>query len=354
MTAPAADELELSVFGKGIGECLVAHLGDGNWMVVDSFVPPSSKRSIALWYLETLGVATDRIRLVVASHWDDDHIRGLRQVLDAAPNARFVTSAALNTVQFRAFLLAHQQRTVSGRYSSGTREFVRALELLKDRGSHTPIWAARDMLLWQDDGARVSSLSPSPASISDGFAAAGAFPSTPRVGDSVRQLTPNGSSVVLWIEGGEYHRMLLGADLERAGSDDRGWGAVVAALTPGSEKACVLKVPHHGSVNADDDRIWTQLLQSDPHYALTRYTRSQLPNRHDRARLRSRGGRGYLAGRALPRKRYDPGVARQVRSATRSKPKRIDGRTGHIRFRLDRTKPTAGPVVMRAGWTEQI
>src|SRR5438067_455186 len=33
---PDSSELELSVFGPGRGECLVVHLGAGEWMVVDS------------------------------------------------------------------------------------------------------------------------------------------------------------------------------------------------------------------------------------------------------------------------------------------------------------------------------
>lgn len=39
-TPPVADELEVSVFGPGVGESVVVHLGHGDWMVVDSCLNP--------------------------------------------------------------------------------------------------------------------------------------------------------------------------------------------------------------------------------------------------------------------------------------------------------------------------
>jgi hypothetical protein len=35
-TPPRPDELELSLFGSGIGESLAVHLGNGEWAIVDS------------------------------------------------------------------------------------------------------------------------------------------------------------------------------------------------------------------------------------------------------------------------------------------------------------------------------
>src|SRR6516164_161156 len=32
---PRPDQVEISVFGPSYGECIVAHLGHGNWIVVD-------------------------------------------------------------------------------------------------------------------------------------------------------------------------------------------------------------------------------------------------------------------------------------------------------------------------------
>ena len=34
---PRPDELEVSLFGAGNGECVVAHCGNDDWVIVDSF-----------------------------------------------------------------------------------------------------------------------------------------------------------------------------------------------------------------------------------------------------------------------------------------------------------------------------
>jgi len=92
---PEPHELEISVFGPGIGECTVAHLGDGAWIVVDSCIDRTSGHPAALDYLRTLRVdVASQVKLVVATHWHDDHIRGLGKILEAAESARFVNSAA--------------------------------------------------------------------------------------------------------------------------------------------------------------------------------------------------------------------------------------------------------------------
>jgi hypothetical protein len=49
---PNADELEISLFGPGYGESLALHLGNGQWMIVDSCVDSSSRRAAALGYLD--------------------------------------------------------------------------------------------------------------------------------------------------------------------------------------------------------------------------------------------------------------------------------------------------------------
>src|SRR5260221_10149936 len=106
-TPPHQNELEVSLFGPGFGECLVVHLGAGEWMVVDSCPNADKSRSIALDYLGQMGVdVAARVKLVVATHWHDDHIQGLGGVLVDAVSARFACSAALRTEEFFALIAA--------------------------------------------------------------------------------------------------------------------------------------------------------------------------------------------------------------------------------------------------------
>src|SRR6516225_10111580 len=98
---PRSDELELSVFGPGIGESLVVHLGWGSWMVVDSCMNEARDKAVALDYLEQLGIdVASQFKLIVVTHWHDDHIRGISQLLGVARSAIFACSAALNNEEF--------------------------------------------------------------------------------------------------------------------------------------------------------------------------------------------------------------------------------------------------------------
>jgi len=81
-------DIEISFFGPGIGECIVSHLGNNQWMIVDSCLDPSTRAPIALQYLNQKGVnvATD-VKLFLISHWHDDHISGASEVLRACKSA---------------------------------------------------------------------------------------------------------------------------------------------------------------------------------------------------------------------------------------------------------------------------
>ena len=63
--------------------------------------------------------------------------------------------------------------------------------------------------------------------------------------------------------------VLLGANSEVLGADliahdEYGWASAVveSAEERGGREACLLKVPHHGSPNADDDALWEHLLET--------------------------------------------------------------------------------------------
>src|SRR5207245_4671337 len=52
---PGPDEIELSIFGPGFGECLLVHLGDADWMMVDSCMDQRHRQQPALTYLREMG-----------------------------------------------------------------------------------------------------------------------------------------------------------------------------------------------------------------------------------------------------------------------------------------------------------
>ena len=77
---PATDQIEVSVFGPGVGEAIVVHIGDGKWVVVDSAIDKYG--ALPIQYLEKLGVVLkEDVVYVVATHWHSDHIAGLSDIL---------------------------------------------------------------------------------------------------------------------------------------------------------------------------------------------------------------------------------------------------------------------------------
>src|SRR5262249_28944194 len=104
-TPPLADELEVSIIGPGRGECVLIHLGDNDWCVVDSCISRGSNEPVATEYLRGFrNGALNNVKLIVATHWHDDHIRGLSSLLRDSPGTRFGCSAALSTDNFALLL----------------------------------------------------------------------------------------------------------------------------------------------------------------------------------------------------------------------------------------------------------
>ena len=89
-TQPKPDEIEVSIFGPGFGESIAVHFGGGRWGVIDSCMNRGKNRSAALVYFDEIGVIPEtQIDLIVASHWHDDHIAGIDQIVSESKSAEF-------------------------------------------------------------------------------------------------------------------------------------------------------------------------------------------------------------------------------------------------------------------------
>src|SRR5687767_11465220 len=128
LAPPSHDEIELSVFGREFGEALCIHLGNAEWMLVDSCIDPRTGAPAALSYLESLGInAADDVRLVIATHWHDDHVRGLGFIVQFCARATVVCSAALARKDIFAFVI--EQEEARGAIGSGLDEFRTLLRI---------------------------------------------------------------------------------------------------------------------------------------------------------------------------------------------------------------------------------
>lgn len=340
-TPPAPGELELSLFGPGIGEAVVVHLGHGNWVIVDSCLD-DNERPAALGYLEGMGIdVSSDVKLVVVTHWHDDHLRGMARILSDAKSAEFVCSAGLKSREFFTLIAAHEQmKLVDENY--GLDEFANVLKILSSRASGrrppTPHrWAAADMTLFSRKvpcDMKVMSLSPSGPTITDslhGIAKAVLRQGQPSI--RIPSVEPNDLSVVLRLEV-QHHVLLLGADLERGHDERRGWKAIVNAEPKVRGQA--YKVAHHGSVNSDVDGIWSDLLMADCHALITPYARGRvpLPKETDVARIKSRTPNVYCTSwpfAKVPRRRT--GVDKTMNDIVKAR-RAIAKKAGHIRLRV--------------------
>jgi beta-lactamase superfamily II metal-dependent hydrolase len=352
-TPPKPDELEFSLFGPGVGECVVLHLGHGDWAVVDSCLAAPQGEPVALEYLRLIGVDPSRVRLILVTHWHDDHIRGAARLLHACPSAKFACSCALRSKEFLTLVYTNAANRLV-EHTSGTREFADILETLvaRDRASGPKgpdFWAAEGLPIFSrqaPDELQVVALSPSSQTITDalgGIARLVPAEHFPTPGKSIRCfpcLSPNDCSVAILVKTHGLH-LLLGADLEKGGDDHRGWRAVLRSSTRPAVESCSFKVAHHGSENADLEDVWEELLLETPIALLSPYARGRkpLPSPEDVARIKSRTPQLYCTcwpPGVKPRRRREVdktmGEATRWRQAIRSKP-------GHLRLRA----PIAGP-----------
>jgi Metallo-beta-lactamase superfamily len=336
---PKPVELEISLFGPGYGESMALHVGNGRWMVVDSCTDSESGRSAVLAYLERIGVdCAKNVVAVLATHWHDDHVRGLGEVVRTCESSRFLCSAAFRSGEF----LALTQSAVLGteRTTSGVNEFARILEILRQRkragGLHCgPDFVLENTIVLEGDECELRALSPSSAAIEKALAGiASMLPERRRPHLRIAAPTPNEGSVALWFKGAGG-AALLGADVERRATNDRGWGAILAIGPERSGRAGLVKLPHHGSESGHDDRMWGSLLERGPGAMLTPWSRGArvLPTDSDRDRIVRLAPGAVIVGRRGGRpNRYDPAVERMLREVTRSRRVAL-GRVGHARAR---------------------
>lgn len=345
---PAPDELELSVFGPGYGESIVLHLGDNQWVLVDSCIEPDSDRPASLKYLQNLQVDLESsVKMIVVSHWHDDHVRGMSSLLEECPSATFVISGALRSDEFLKLVALYSKATMMR--SSGLDEFVAVFEVLKRRRQRwvrfgSPRLAVADRLLYRQlleiDSetveARIFSLSPSDeAKLQARLAFGQLVPQEEEPRKRISSPAPNHASAVLWAEVG-WQKILLGSDLEKTTNPRSGWSVILSDSQVVSGQADAFKIPHHGSENAHHEGVWTQLLSSEPFAVLTPFRRGKrfLPTEADVRRINGLTPHGNAT--APPRRRQQRWHQRVVRDSVEQMTRDIHDvhyGWGHVRMR---------------------
>lgn len=322
--APPADVAEVSLIGPGYGESIVVHLGDGEWIIVDSCVEQGSRdpvQSAATVYLNRIGVnLATQVPCILATHWHDDHIKGLSDVVGLCASAEFCCPVALSRKEFLGFA-SFFAGTEPPATSRSTREIMDVLEILEKRDALPKLLKTDSKVLERKErGVEICALSPSDERIVEFISRLAE--NMPKPGTTrrkrIRDAGPNELSVALLINLGN-DAVLLGADLEE--TPGRGWTSVLGnSQSVRGKRASVYKVAHHGSKTADCPDVWEKLLLPTPFALLTPFSRGRrrLPSGEDVARILKRTPNAYSSARMDSGKgavQRDKSVERTVRES---------------------------------------
>lgn len=292
-TPPTADEIEITIFGRGFGECIVLCCKNQKFIVIDSFINSSTSNPIAIDYLNSLNLPISSIKEVVLTHWHQDHISGISDILnEASKEAKLVISPIIREQKFNQYISRGFAEN-----NPSTKEFRKVYDFIRDRNGKNVIFATVDRRIYSNEHegeAEVYSLSPSDKDLfrfldkiflpSSQQATSYCFPSD------------NLLSIVLLLK---YDRdgFLLGSDMESTNSKEDGWGKIVNEYTHSKTKSSVFKVPHHGSITGHLDEIWTTLLQEKPISATTVYNKNgKLPTEEDIERIKALSSKFFVVG----------------------------------------------------------
>lgn len=296
-TAPASDEIEVILFGPGYGESIAVHLGENKWFLIDSCIDPYSKASASGHYLDEICGGSEHICAIVASHWHDDHVRGISKLAAKYPQADFVIAAVFSDKEAIAFLSAFNEGTSSG-LGKGTTELF---TVLKEREN---IYYALQRMLVIDDTVNgrpitVTALSPVSAAFSQSIAGFAQYlPKKDTAINNAPKLKLNLESLALHIDFGD-DAILLGADLED--HVDFGWTAIAADSWAGNRKpASLYKVAHHGSKTGHSTQVWENLLEPNPKACLTPWVLAgkRIPSDAEAATVKANAQDAYIASGA--------------------------------------------------------
>ncbi|MCP5274913.1 MAG: hypothetical protein H6936_08710 [Burkholderiales bacterium] len=332
---PALDTLEVSLFGTGIGEGLAIHLGNSEWALIDTCRADAKGIPLNLAYLESIGIdVTKSVKIVVATHWHDDHVDGLSYIVDRCQNAELVFPSAITCDEFHCIVqLYANQNYILDREKSGVKEMAKALQILMNRREtkpniyRAPKRAQADHFLFRNSYSQLHAISPSSEAIQLATEEMAAMwktienqsSSTNKQSisrDSIAAPKRNLNAVALWLRWRDDKRVLLGSDLEEHGQPLLGWQAALSCKQFPDGKASIFKIPHHGSPNGDYNEVWNQIIRpDDPVAILTAYARgiAPRPSIEDIARIRKKTNQFYYT--TLPsntKEKYSSAVEKTI------------------------------------------
>ncbi|MCC6338021.1 MAG: hypothetical protein IT380_29015 [Myxococcales bacterium] len=233
-----AGRLNLWVFGPGIGEFVVVHVPPDGWLSIDGCSADAQEWPLK-FFRDQVGVAPTHILM---THPHADHARGIRALVEHfTPHGR-VTWPRLGVVAppRRKGDSGASQDAFDSRLANGVLTAVKTRWRRQPASKWTPRAGQREPL----GSGEVLTLSPAKEALN-------------QAGE--QSFDWNRVATALAVEW-SGHRVVLGADLvEKPG---KGWSAVLGRA-PVVRKHVILKVAHHGSLEAQHEALLKRLAGED-------------------------------------------------------------------------------------------
>jgi ribonuclease BN (tRNA processing enzyme) len=207
---PRPDELEVSVFGPGRGECIVVHVPDDppRWFVVDSLgaTVGGRKSAVAHLYLNRLGVRD--LWGVFLTHWHLDHTDAAGDLLQAFAHSLKVVGLppAFSRRELASFLAS---RLPDEATFAEVRDLTAVMDELAKNSAIHPVLLNDGTVLAQNSMWRLDAIAPSMSDVQHQLQTLAAAV----VGTAIKgKYDVNACCAVLVLEVGST-RVLLGSDL---------------------------------------------------------------------------------------------------------------------------------------------
>lgn len=282
---------EIVILGKGFGESIIIRSEIDDIIIIDSFLNPDTHRPIALDYLDKINVSYDKIKSIVITHWHQDHILGISDILCVCSDRiEVVLNPIIKNEKYFNYL---NTKKIAG--LSETSEFFKAINMIKDRKLKRK-FVSIDKTIYNSthDGIEVIALSPQDEEINSFIDNIISQKSV----DEICLSAPDDNllSIVILIKLFD-HYFLLGSDMETCVDESSGWKAIVNNYLPKYSKSSFFKIPHHGSVTGNCEDVWLRLLNEKPLSVCTTYNkRKNLPTEEDKVRIVEKSCELYVAG----------------------------------------------------------
>lgn len=363
---PQAYEFELTLFGNGYGECVLLHMCDNKWIIVDSCINPNTRRIAPVEYLESIGVnVSEQVEMFIVSHWHEDHIKGASLICQTCENAKIVLSQAMAQREFMRFINIVNQRPIysyAGRSSDEIKKVLDTVMQRKKSGEYECKWASTDRPLYSREigynGTEVSVVALSPSDHAITTSAIEIAKLVPKVNSKVRvssNMNPNLFAVVLWLSLGNI-QILLGSDLEERAHPRGAWSIIANNINRPKGLADVFKVPHHGSQNAHCNDVYDNMLADQHISVLTpfKHGKVSLPEATDVERLKKgKSSNIYMACKATTRNiKHDVVVEKILKESTKSR-KTLNS-FGSITLRKDMSGKPDGWQIFQNGHAHML